>query len=100
MGTQISRGRGKLYRIDSKQFVDTVKYQIHEDLMEEPAYWWGEFTFVSVMNIREDGRYIIELEDGRNGQVYLKKLVNRPVSGVPPTMYTALLVTARWSSTS
>ena len=84
MRTQISRGRGKLYRMGSEQFVDAINYQIHEDLTEEPAHWWGEFTFTNIMNINESNRYIIELEDGRKGKCYLKKLVNRAVSGVPP----------------
>ena len=84
MGTQISRGRGKLYRIGSEQFVDTINYQLHDDLAAEPFHWWGEFTLATSMNIRESDRYIIELEDGRKGGCYIKKLVNRVVRGVPP----------------
>ncbi len=84
MGTQISRGRGKLYRIGSEQLVDGINYQLHEELTEETARWWGEFTLTGSMNIRESDRYIIELEDGRKGSCGLKKLVNRAVSGIPP----------------
>ncbi len=84
MGTQISRGKGKLYRIGSEQFIDSINYQVNEELTAEPARWWGEFTFTSGMNIQESDRYIIELEDGRKGWCHLRKLVNRAVSGVPP----------------
>jgi hypothetical protein len=84
MRTEISRGTGKLYRLGSEQLIDTIKYQIHEDLAEEPPRWWGEFTLTNIMNIRESDRYIIELEDGRKGECYVKKLVNRVVRGVPP----------------
>ena len=86
MRTEITRGRGKLYRIGSEQFVDAINYQIHEDLAEE-SHWWGEFTFTNIVNIRESDRYIIELEDGRKGKCYLKKLVNRAVSGLVPPRY-------------
>ena len=83
MGTQISRGRGKLYRIGSEQFIDTVKYQLHEEVTAELARWWGDLTFTEYIDTREGDHYLIELEDGRKGGCYLKKLVNRPVSGVP-----------------
>ena len=84
MATEITRGKGKLYRIGSEQFVDDINYQIHEDQNAESAHWWGEFTLGNTMNIRENDRYIIELEDGRRGSCYVKKLVNRVVRGVPP----------------
>ena len=84
MATEINRGRGKLYRIGSEQFVDDINYQIHEDLTAESAHWWGEFTLANSMSIRESDRYTIELEDGRKGSCYVKKLVNRVVRGVPP----------------
>ena len=84
MGTQISRGKGKLYWISSEQFVDAINYQIHEDLAAEPTRWWGELTLDNSVNIGDNDRYIIELEDGRRGEGYLKKLVNRVVRGVPP----------------
>ena len=84
MGTQISQGKGNLYRIGSEKFVDVVNYQIYEDFTTEPAHWWGEFTFANSMNVRESDRYVIELEDKRKGKCYLKKLVNRVARGVPP----------------
>ncbi len=84
MGTQISRGKGKLYQIGSEQFVDTIIYQVHEEVELEPARWWGELTFSVKLAIPESERYIIELEDGRKGECHLRKLVNRVVRGVPP----------------
>ncbi len=84
MGTQVIRGRGKLYRIGSEQFVDEISYQLHEDSSAEAAYWWGEFTLDSSQRPSESDRYIVELEDGRRGESHLKKLVNRVVRGVPP----------------
>ncbi|HEY77485.1 MAG TPA: hypothetical protein G4O09_00030 [Dehalococcoidia bacterium] len=84
MVTEISRGRGKLYQIGSEQFVDDINYQLHEDQESESAHWWGEFTLMNILNIRENERYVIELEDGRRGGCYVKKLVNRVVRGVPP----------------
>ena len=84
MGIEINRGRGKLYRIGSEQFVDTIKYQVHEELPENSGHWWGEFTFTEYVKVQESDRFIIELEDGRRGMCYLKKLVNRVATGVPP----------------
>ena len=83
MGTEISRGKGKLYRISSEQFVDDINYQVHED-SADLNHWWGELTLINSMSIPENDRYMIELEDRRNGECYLKKLVNRVVRGVPP----------------
>jgi hypothetical protein len=84
MATEISRGKGNLYRIGSEEYIDAISYQIHEDRTVESAHWWGEFTLSNIMNIHENDRYIIELEDRRKGSCYVKKLVNRVVRGVPP----------------
>ena len=84
MRTEISRGTGRLYRLGSEQLIDDVRYQLHEDRVEEPSRWWGEFMLVSVMNINESDRYIVEVEDGRRGGCYVRKLVNRVARGVPP----------------
>jgi len=84
MGTQINRGRGKLYGDNSEQFVADIKYQVNEDLTVEPAWWWGEFSLTEYIKVGDDDRYIIELEDGRKGKCHVKKRVNRAVSGVPP----------------
>jgi hypothetical protein len=39
---------------------------------------------MNILNIRENERYVVELEGGRRGGCYVKKLVNRVVRGVPP----------------
>ena len=81
---EINQGSGNLYRADNEQLLDSVKYQLHEESSGEPTRWWGEFTLVANVRIQDNERYIIELEDGRKGMCYLKKRVNRAVSGVPP----------------
>ena len=84
MGTQINRGRGKLYEDSGEQFVVDIKYQVSEELASEPVRWWGEFSLTEYIKVADDDRYIIELEDGRKGKCFVKKRVNRAVSGVPP----------------
>ena len=86
MGTQISNGRGKLYKAESGEFVATINYRIYEEPPSEyrREKWSGEFTLTEYMNIDENERYVIELEDKRKGRCYLRKRVNRAVSGVPP----------------
>ena len=71
---------GKLYRANDEQLVGDISYQFQH---ETPANWWGELTLMEYGKI-SDGGYIIELEDKRKGKCYLKKRVNRAVSGVPP----------------
>jgi len=73
---------GKLYRLSDNQFVANVNYQ----LFQHPAAinWWGELTLTDNIPLDEGGRFIIELEDRRKSQCYLKKKVNRAVSGIPP----------------
>ena len=72
---------GKLYRSDDEQFVADISYQFQD---MSPTSWWGELTLVEYKRISDGGGYIIELEDERKGECYLKKRVNRAVSGVPP----------------
>ncbi len=81
---EIDAGRGKLYRANSEEFVADIKYQVHEKPATEPTWWWGEFILTNSVGIRENDRYIIELEDGRKGRCFLKKRVNRVVRGIPP----------------
>jgi hypothetical protein len=83
----MNRGRGKLYRIGSEQFVTAINYQVHEALTTDPPRWWGELTLNENVDIRSSDRYIIKLEDGRKGKCYLKKLVNRVARGVPPRYF-------------
>ncbi len=81
---EISQGRGKLYRIGSEQFMGAINYRVYEDLTDEMSRWWGELTFVEYMVVQDNDGYKVELEDGRKGWCYLRKLVNRVVRGVPP----------------
>ena len=72
---------GKLYRSDDEQFVADINYQFQD---MSPTSWWGELTFKEYKRVSDGGGYVIELEDERKGRCYLKKRVNRAVSGVPP----------------
>lgn len=73
---------GKIYRLSDNQFITNVNYQ----LFQHPAAtnWWGELTLTENIRLDEGDRFIIELEDRRKSQCYLKKKVNRAVSGFPP----------------
>ena len=73
---------GKLYRLSDGQFVAHVDYRLlHHDTTTN---WWGELTLRDNAHLNESDRFIIELEDNRKSQCYLKKRVNRAVSGIPP----------------
>jgi len=73
---------GKLYRLSDGQFVADVDYRLlHHGAATN---WWGELTLRDNAHLNEGDRFIIELEDKRQSQCYLKKRVNRAVSGIPP----------------
>ena len=72
---------GRLYKANDEEFVVDVAYQLRS---EAPANWWGELIPMEYGRISDGGAYIIELEDKRKGQCYLKKRINRAVSGLPP----------------
>ena len=73
---------GKLYRLSDGQFVAHVDYRLlHNDTTTN---WWGELTLRDNAHLNESDRFIIELEDKRKSQCYLKKRVHRAVSGIPP----------------
>ena len=72
---------GKLYRSSDEQFLANVDYQFQQ---ESPQRWWGEFTPIEYLRIKDGRGYILELEDNRKGRCALKKRVNRAVTGVPP----------------
>ena len=74
-------GIGKLYMPSDEQFVAEVDYNLQD---ESPTNWWGELILTEYRRISDGGGYIIELEDKRKGRCYLKKRVNRAVSGIPP----------------
>ncbi len=71
---------GKLFTSNNEELVGEVEYQLHN---ESQTGWWGELSFMEYHRIN-DGSYTIELEDERKGGCYLKKRVNRAVTGVPP----------------
>jgi hypothetical protein len=80
---EIKEGRGRLYLIGSEKFISDVDYKLYQDLDAEPARWWGEIYLDRGIKIDEEARYIIELEDGRKGRCFVKKLVNRALPGIP-----------------
>jgi len=75
-------GTGKLYRLSDNKFVAKVDYQLFHD--EATTNWCGELSLIDYVPLGDDDRYMIELEDKRKSKCYLKKRVNRAVSGVPP----------------
>ena len=72
---------GKLFISGTEELVGEVEYQLHH---ESKTGWWGELSFLEYRRIT-DGSYAIELEDERTGRCHLKKLVNRAVTGIPPS---------------
>ena len=75
-------GTGKLYRFIDDQFVANVDYHLFHH--EAATNWWGELSLIDSVRLSEGDNYVIELEDKRKSRCYLKKRVNRAVSGVPP----------------
>ena len=78
----IEVGLGKLYKLSNNQFVANVNYQVFTHLAA--TNWWGELTFIDYARLSEGDMFIIELEDKHKSKCYLKKRVNRAVSGFPP----------------
>ena len=72
---------GKLFMSDGEQLLAEINYQFQN---EEPSGWWGELSCITYTRLEDGDNYIIEMEDQRRGRCYLKKRVNRAVSGVPP----------------
>ncbi len=73
---------GKLYRLNDGQFLANINYQVFRDPVA--TNWWGELTLIDYVPVDEGDRFIIELEDKRKSRCYLKKIINRAVSGIPP----------------
>ena len=74
-------GKGILYSSSNEQFVANVNHQLQND---GPANWWRELILTDYVRISDSEGYAIELEDKRRGRCYLKKRVNKAVSGIPP----------------
>jgi hypothetical protein len=74
-------GLGKLHFNGNEQEPVAIKYRFY---VESPAGWRGEFIPQQHRRFREGEGYIIELEDGRWGNCYIRKIVNRVMPTVPP----------------
>ena len=74
-------GIGKLYNANDEQLISEVDYKFQDVSL---TGWWGELTLMDYKRISDGGGYILEIDDKRRGKIYLKKRVNRAVSGVPP----------------
>lgn len=72
---------GKLYRCEEEQFVTDVSYRL---ISEAATTLCGELIPTDYGCVRDDGDYIVELEDRRKIKCNLRKNVNRGVIGVPP----------------
>jgi hypothetical protein len=72
---------GKIHFAGNKQEAVEVKYRFYA---ETSVGWRGEFTPKEHRNFIEGEGYIIELEDGRRGECYIRKMVNRVIPTVPP----------------
>ncbi len=72
---------GKLHFAGGKQEAVFIKYRFY---VESPAGWRGEFTPQDHRRFIDGEGYIIELEDGRKGECYIRKMVNRVMPTVPP----------------
>jgi hypothetical protein len=74
-------GKGKLHFPRGEQEPVIVKYRFY---IESLTGWRGEFTLQEFRRFAEGEGYIIELEDGRRGNCFIKKMVNRVMPAVPP----------------
>ena len=72
---------GKIHFPANKQEAVEIKYRFY---VESPAGWRGEFIPQDHRRFRDGDGYTIELEDGRRGECYIKKIVNRVMPTVPP----------------
>ncbi|MFH1031225.1 MAG: hypothetical protein V1767_01440 [Chloroflexota bacterium] len=72
--------KGKLYKSNDGQLVEGVRYQLISDEAEK---WWGELVLAVNKPVNEQDCYVIEMEHGRKGMCFLKKRINRAVSGFP-----------------
>ena len=72
---------GKLYKFGSDEFIVEVNYQFYD---KSPTNLRGELAFTEYRWVHDGAGYVIELEDSRKCQCYLKRRVNRAVTGVPP----------------
>jgi len=81
LGGDVPVSIGKLYRSDNKQFVADVDYNLFD---KSPTSLWEELTLSECRRVDDGGGYMLESEDRLRYQCYLRKRVNRAVSGLPP----------------
>jgi glutamate-5-semialdehyde dehydrogenase len=64
--------------------ISMVDYSIFtEPALDGSERWRGELLMVDSVRIPDGNRYLIELEDGRQGTCSLRKKVNKAVMGLP-----------------
>ena len=71
---------GKIYNNTTSEPLVGVEYRMFDNT---PENWWGELNLTEYMRL-EDGRYILELADGRKGSCILNRKVNKAISGLLP----------------
>jgi len=69
-------GVGKLYTSSCEDSAVT-----HDEI---PTNWWGELILLECRRINDGAGYIIELEDKRRGNCYLRNQVGQSLSKVVP----------------
>jgi hypothetical protein len=74
-------GIGKLYPPGDDQSGVSIKYRFY---VASVAGWRGEFVLREYRRFNDGDGYTIELEDGRRGACYIRKMVNRVIAAVPP----------------
>lgn len=74
-------GIGKLHISGGEQDAVSIKYRFY---VESRAGWRGEFVLQEYRRFSDGDGYVIELEDGRRGDCYIRKMVNRVIHAVPP----------------
>jgi hypothetical protein len=74
-------GIGKLYVPGGDQSGVSIKYRFY---VVSAAGWRGEFVLREFRRFSDGDGYVIELEDGRRGACYIRKMVNRVIATVPP----------------
>ena len=71
---------GKLCRIAEEQTGFSIEYRLVGD---GATRWWGDFILTEYRHLANEGRYYIELEDGRRGMCAIHKEVGRAATGTP-----------------
>ena len=89
MAGHTTRGKGKLYDANTEELISMVSYQVYEELNKEGALerWWGELTLTDSVRIHDGDKYIIELDDKRQGRCSLRRRVNKALTLVPPRFF-------------